>query len=88
MAEEFRLVHGFYLNVAGSARKPTIFLLPVFPESVVEVKPNKDGGNSITVRTAKDETITLDVTQDTEFVRDAMRRCADLDKEGPPRASQ
>ena len=80
MPDEFKAVHGFYLNVAHGDGQPSIFLLPVFPENVAEVKPKRGGGSSITVRTAKDETDTLEVTQGADFIAEAMRRCKALDE--------
>ncbi len=80
MAHDFKAVHGFYLNVADDAANPSIFLLPVFPESVVEVRPNAKGGSSITVRMASTETVTLDVIQGADFVHGAIRQCKELDE--------
>lgn len=87
MADEFKPVHGCYLNVAGDDGKATIFIWPVFPENVVEVKPNASGGCSVTVSIAEKEPFTVDVVQNAAFVADAMRRCRELDEGAASTAS-
>ncbi len=80
MPDDFKPLHGFRLNVVDGAGQPSIFLLPVFPESVVDVKVNAEGGSSITVRMSNGESVTLGVTQPPGFVQEMMRRCKELDQ--------
>lgn len=87
MADEFKPVHGFYLNVADSQGKPTIFVWPVFPEYVTRIEPKASGGCSVTVKIAEKEPFTVDVVQNAEFVNEAMRRCIELDKNPAASAS-
>lgn len=88
MSDEFKPIHGFYLNVADGAGTPGSFRLPVFPESVLDVEAKPGGGSSITVRMSSGDSVTLDVAQPIDLVQELMRRCKELDEraasiEGP-----
>ncbi len=83
MADDFKPVHGFYVNVAKSDGNASIFIWPLIPESVLNVAPKESGGCSITVKSANGEPSTVDVVESEAFVQDAMRRCKDLDKNLP-----
>jgi hypothetical protein len=80
MVDEFRPIHGFRLSVADGAGQPGIFLLPVFPESVLDVSPNDKGGSSVAVRMSNGETLNLSVAQPPELVQELMRQCKALDQ--------
>lgn len=80
MANDFKPVHGFRLNAADGAGAPSIFLLSVFPESIIDVQPSASGGSSITIRMASGDSGTFEFTQSAELVQQMIQQCKELDR--------
>lgn len=83
MSTEFKRVHGFRLNVSKGKGEPTIFMFPVFPERVVDLKPVSPSGAEITVKMANDDRITWEVTQSVDEIRAMIAHCKKLDAQQP-----
>ncbi len=79
MPTEFEPVHGFRLNVSKRKGERTIFILRVFPEGVLDLKPVSPSGAEITVKMANDDPITWEVTQSVDEIRAMIARCKELD---------
>ena len=79
MSEDFRLVHGFNLNVSSVDGKPSIFLLSVFPENIVRLDQLEPSGANVTLKEPDGKIITLRVIQNVQVIKQFMRRCHELD---------
>jgi hypothetical protein len=80
MNEENSIKHGFRLRVAGD-EEPTIFLWPILPESIQDIKTLDSGGASVTIKLPNGDFITHSVVESKEIIEMKIAKCQQLDEE-------
>ncbi len=79
MDRDKRIQHGIWLRLAGTD-EPSIFLWPIFPDSIVDLQPLESGGTNVTVRLPNNPNVTGSVEATKEEIEQLIETCRELDR--------
>jgi hypothetical protein len=79
MGRDKRIQHGIWLRLVGTD-EPSIFLWPIFPDSIVDLQPLESGGTNVTVRLPNNPNVTVPVEATKEEIVQLIKECRDLDR--------